>query len=115
MSGEVKDFLAALGALGDGERLLTYEINAAAVVTLDGRSVSGRVTHMSPGTAVFVGPLSAPAGAGLDLKVDGIDRPLRARFVEVGGGGVHLQLPLAHEHLTYLARALAQFGQKIAG
>ncbi|MBV9826083.1 MAG: methyl-accepting chemotaxis protein, partial [Alphaproteobacteria bacterium] len=114
LSGEVKDFLAALKALGDGERLLTYEINAPAVVTVDGRTISGHVTHMSPGTAVFVGPLNAHAGAGLDLKVDGIDRTLRARFVEASGSGAHLQLSLAHEHMTYLARTLVQYGRKIA-
>ena len=79
---------------------------------LDGKTISGRVTRMSPGTALFVGPLTAAAGASLELRVDGFDRPMRARFVDAGRGGVHLQLPLGHEHLTYAAHTLARLGLK---
>jgi hypothetical protein len=114
LSDEVKDFLAALGELGDGKQLLTYEMNAQATVVLDGRTISGRVTRMSPGTALFVGPLTAAAGTPLELRVDGFDRPLRARFVDASGGGVHLQLPLGHDHLIYAAHALERLGLKIA-
>jgi len=114
LSAEVKDFLSALEALGEGQSLLTFELNAPATVTLDGRAIAGHVSHMSPGTALFVGPLSVPAGTAMELKVEGIDRVLRVRFVEPSGGGAHLQLPLAHEHLTYMAQALARYGQKAA-
>jgi methyl-accepting chemotaxis protein len=114
LSDEVKDFLSALHDLGEGERLLSYEMNAAATATLNGRIVSGHVTRMSPGTAVFAGPLIAAAGTSVELKVDGFDRPLRARFVEAGAGGVHLQLPLGHEHLAYAAQTLARLGLKAA-
>jgi hypothetical protein len=114
LSGEVKDFLAALGELGDGEQLLTYEMNAQATVMLDGKTISGRVTRMSPGTALFVGPLTAAAGTPLELRVDGFDRPFRARFVDAGHGGIHLQLPLGHDHLTYAAQTLGRLGLKVA-
>ena len=114
LSGEVKDFLAALGELGDGEQLLTYDMNSPATVILDGKTISGRVTRMSPGTALFSGSLTATAGTSLELRIEGFDRPLRARFVEAGNGGVHLQLPLGHEHLTYAAHTLARLGLKAA-
>jgi methyl-accepting chemotaxis protein len=114
LSDEVKDFLSALGELGDGEQLLSYAMNAQATVILDGRTISGRVTRMSPGTALFIGPLTAPAGTAMELRVDGFDRPFRARFVEASGGGVHLQLPLGHDHLIYAAHALARLGLKAA-
>jgi methyl-accepting chemotaxis protein len=114
LSGEVKDFLAALGELGDGEKLLTYEMNAPATVMLDGRTIAGRVTRMSPGTALFVGPLNAQAGASLELKIDGFDRPMRVRFVDTTQGGAHLQLPLGHDHLAYAANTLARLGLKAA-
>jgi len=114
LSDEVKDFLAALGELGDGEQLLTYEMNTPATVILDGRSISGRVTRMSPGTALFAGPLSASAGAALELRIEGFDRPMRVRFVETSSGGVHLQLPLGHDHLAYAANTLARLGLKVA-
>jgi hypothetical protein len=114
LSTEVKDFLSALEALGEGAQLATYELNAPATVTLEGRVIAGHVSHMSPGTAVLVGSLSAPSGTSLELKVEGIDRVLHARFVEVGAAGAHLQLPLAHEHLTYMTQTLALYGHKAA-
>jgi methyl-accepting chemotaxis protein len=114
LSDEVKDFLAALSELGDGEKLLTYDLNAQATVILDGRSITGRVTRMSPGTALFVGPLVAAAGTALELRVEGFDRPMRVRFVEASGVGVHLQLPLGHDHLTYAAHVLTRLGLKVA-
>jgi methyl-accepting chemotaxis protein len=114
LSDEVKDFLAALDDLGDGERLVSYEMNAAATAILDGRSVTGRVIRMSPGTALFVGALAAQAGTVVELRIDGFNRPLRARFVGAGAGGVDLQLPLGHEHLAYAAQTLARLGLKAA-
>jgi methyl-accepting chemotaxis protein len=114
LSAEVQDFLAALGAQHESNQLETYQLNAPATVTFDGRTITGHISHMSPGTAVFVGPLTAAAGTALDLKVEGIDRLLRARFVELGDGCVHLQLPLAHEHLTYMTQTLALYGHKAA-
>jgi ABC-type transporter Mla subunit MlaD len=114
LSDEVKDFLAALGELGDGEQLIAYEMNSPATVILDGRTIQGRVVRMSPGTALFVGPLTASAGASLELRVDGFDQPMRARFVDATANGVHLQLPLSHDHLVQTAHTLARIGQKAA-
>jgi methyl-accepting chemotaxis protein len=114
LSEEVKDFLAALEELGDAEQLLSYEMNAPATVILDGRTITGRVIKMSPGTALFAGPLSAAAGAPMELRIEGFDRPMHVRFVETGGGGVHLQLPLDHEHLNNAAQTLARLVLKVA-
>ena len=110
LSEEVKDFLGALRDLGGGERLLAYEMNTAATVILDGRTITGRVIRMSPGTALFDGALVAPTGTGLELRIEGFDRPLRVRYVDATAGGVNLQLPLGHEHLTYVAQTLARLG-----
>jgi len=114
LSGEVKDFLTALGELGDGEKLLTYEMNASATVVQDGRSITGRITRMSPGTALFVGPLTASAGTPLELRIDGFDHPIRVRFVDTANGGAHLQLPLSHDQLAHTAQTLARLGLKAA-
>jgi methyl-accepting chemotaxis protein len=114
LSGEVKDFLTALSELGGSERLLAYEMNASATVIRDGHSIAGRITRMSPGTALFIGPLTAPAGTALELRVEGFDRPMRVRFVETADGGVHLQLPLAHDQLAYTTQTLARLGLKAA-
>ncbi|HUN97749.1 MAG TPA: methyl-accepting chemotaxis protein, partial [Bradyrhizobium sp.] len=62
LSAEEKDFLSALQALSEGQRLLTYELNAPATATIEGQATVGHVSCMSPGIATFVGSLSAPAG-----------------------------------------------------
>ena len=114
LSDEVKDFLAALNELGGGEQLLSYELDLPATATLDGRAIAGRVARMSPGSALFAGPLTAPAGTAIDLQIDGFDRTVRARFVGPAAGGVDLQLPLGHEHMAYAAQTLARLGLKAA-
>jgi methyl-accepting chemotaxis protein len=114
LSDEVKDFLVALKDLGGEERMVAYDANLKATVLLDGRTIAGVVSRMSPGTAVFQGSLSAPVGTGVDLKVEGFDRALRARFVGSSPAGVELQLPLGHEHLAYAAQTLARLGLKAA-
>jgi len=114
LSTEVKDFLDALQDLGGGAGLRSLELNAPASVTADGRSIQGRVLKLSPGFALFAGALTVAPGTPLELRIDGIDRPLPARFVETGDGGVYLQLPLNHEHLTYMGQALTRLGRAAA-
>jgi methyl-accepting chemotaxis protein len=110
LSEEVKDFLGALQALGEGQQVQTYEINAAATAIVDGRSIAGRVLTLSPGCAVFAGPLTVAPGTAFELRIDGIDRPLTVRFVEATERGSFLQPPLNHAHMTYMAQMLARFG-----
>ncbi len=110
LSAEVKDFLAALQDLGGGRELRSLDLNAPATVTVDGRRTQGRVIKLSPGFALFAGALAAAPGTQLELRIEGIDRPLAARFVEASDGGVYLQLPLNHEHLTYMGQAMTRLG-----
>ncbi len=114
LSGEVKDFLTALSELAEGQQLLAYDMNTPATVTQDGRSIAGRVIRMSPGTALFVGPLTALAGAPLELRVDGFDRPMHVRFVDIVDGHIRLQLPFGHDQLAHTAQILARLGLKAA-
>ena len=100
------DFLSAFKELGDGDQLRSYALAAPATATLDGRTIPGRISKASSGSVLFMGPLTASPGAVVELRIDGIDRALRARFVEAAEGGVYLQLPLNHEHLLYMSEAL---------
>lgn len=110
LQSEVKDFLAAMQVLGEGQQLLlSCAIDAPATANVAGRAVPGRVSKLSPSLAVFVGPLTVTQGTALELRIEGIERPLRARFVETGPDGAQLQLPLNHEHLTYMAQVLGHF------
>jgi methyl-accepting chemotaxis protein len=106
---EVKDFLGALASLVDGDGVRTYTVDRAATALADGRSFAGRAVKMSPGMVVFAGTLMVAPGAVLELQVEGIERVLRARFVETSSEGAKLQLPLNHEHLNYMAQVLSQF------
>jgi methyl-accepting chemotaxis protein len=114
LSTEVKDFLDALRNLGGGQGLRSLDLNASATVTISGRAIQGRVRKLSPGFALFAGPLTTTPGTLLELRIDGIDRPLPARFVEASDGGVYLQLPLNHEHLTFMGQALTRLGMVAA-
>jgi hypothetical protein len=115
LSGEVKEFLGALQGLVDAQQSLSATaINAPAMAIVEGRNIPGRVSKMSPGVAYFSGALNVTPGTLLELKVEGIDRQLRARFVETGADGAVLQLPLNHEHLNYMMQALSHFSTAAA-
>jgi methyl-accepting chemotaxis protein len=115
LSREVKDFLGALQSLVDGQQSLSaIIINASATAVVEGRNIAGRVTKMSPGIAYFSGDVMVAPGTSLELKIAGIDRALRVRFVESGAEGALLQLPLNHEHLDYMTQALRGFSPAVA-
>jgi methyl-accepting chemotaxis protein len=115
LSGEVKEFLGALQILVDGQQSLSMTaINAPATAAIEGRNIPGRVSKMSPGLAYFSGALAVTPGTLLELTIEGIDRALRVRFVETGAEGAVLQLPLNHEHLSYMAQMLSRFGTAAA-
>ena len=86
----------------------SYEVNLAAVATIDGRKIAGRVRKLSPGAALFIGALTGEAGKSLELRIEGVDRDLRARIVEAAEGGMQLQLPLNHDSLNYVTKALTR-------
>jgi methyl-accepting chemotaxis protein len=112
LSAEVKDFLGALQNLGEGQDLTTFTVDLAATVSEAGRSTSGRVIRLSPGFAAFSGALNATPGSLLELKITGIERVLRARFIAAANGVAELQLPLNHEQLSFMSRELARLGAK---
>ena len=108
LSSEVKDFLEALQRLSDGQRLRSVTLDMPATVMVGGRGISGRLIKLSTGFAVFAGPLAVAPGTPCELQIQGIARPLSARYVEAGDGGAYLQLPLNHSHMTYVGQLLAQ-------
>ena len=113
MSEEVKSFLGAMSSMNEDQQFTAYKVDLAAEASLDRNgspvAVSGRVKKLSPGMAVFTGTIpSAATGTLLELKVEGIDKLLRARFVgPADDGGYHLQLALNHNQLAYMRGVLA--------
>lgn len=110
LTSEVTDFLQSMRDLGSVAQLQSMTLDVRAVATLDGCAIQGRVSTLAPGYAVFAGALTATAGQSLSLQIDGVDRLLRARFVEADGDGARLQLSLNHESLAYMATVMARLG-----
>jgi len=109
LGNEVKDFLDALQGMGQSDELRTYDVDLPASVTVAGQTIAARVTKVSPGFALFVRTIPVAQGATVELKIDGIPRALRARFIETTDQGSYLQLPLTHEHMTFMVQELARF------
>ena len=108
LSIEVKDFLAALQSLSEDQTLAALKVDRAATVRHGSTEVAGQVSKLSIGSAVFSGRISVSPGTKVELKVDGIDRLLQARYVEPTAGGYFLQLALNHECLAYMGQALTR-------
>jgi methyl-accepting chemotaxis protein len=108
LSSEVQDFLSALSDLGQSRQLQTLNVNLAATANVGGQSVAGRITKVSPGLALFDGPLQATAGSLIELRIDTLDRPLRGRFVERVAEGCQIQLLLNHGHLSYMETVMTR-------
>ena len=108
LSTEVQDFLASLRDLGESRQLRTLEVDLSATAIVDGKSVAGRVRKVSPGLALFDGPLQVAMGTLVELRVEKLDRPLRGRFVERIADGCQIQLLLNHEHLSFMEGAMSR-------
>ena len=108
LSVEVQDFLGALQELGDAHQLRTLDVDLPAVATIAGISVAGNVRRLSPGMALFAGPLPAmPAGTAMELRIDMLDRKLQGRFVDQVAEDTRIQLLLNREHLEFMEQAIA--------
>jgi methyl-accepting chemotaxis protein len=114
LSGEVTDFLAALQSLSGGQTLQCLDVDLPATVTFEQNVIAGRVRKLSPGFALFVGRLSVPSGTLLEIRIQGVDRKLAARFVEFRDGGSYVQLPLNRENLAYMEQVVAGLGMAAA-
>jgi methyl-accepting chemotaxis protein len=106
MSDEVRNFLAAMKTFTETEEFLIHEVDLAAEARTAG-AVPGRVREISIAFVLFSGPLTGDPGMPVDLRVDGFERPLQGRLVGPTQGGVHVQLPLTHEHIAFMRKSLA--------
>jgi methyl-accepting chemotaxis protein len=108
LSSEVQDFLAALRDLGDDRRLSALDVNLPAMAVAGGKSFTGRVLKVSPGMALFDGPLEVAAGTLLQLRIESLEQPLQGRFVDRVAAGCEIQLLLNHKHLSFMEVAMAR-------
>jgi methyl-accepting chemotaxis protein len=90
LSTEVEEFLSSLRDLSESQQLRALDVNLVASATVGGQTTPGRVTKMSPGMALFDGPLQVAPGTPLELQIDGLDRSLHGRFVDRIAGGCQI-------------------------
>jgi methyl-accepting chemotaxis protein len=108
MGEEIKSFLAAMKSFAESQDFLIHDLDLEAEALTASGAVRGRIQQISIGFALFVGPLSAEPGTRVDLRVEGFERSLQTRLVgPAKGGGVHVQLPLTHEHMAWMRMRLA--------
>jgi methyl-accepting chemotaxis protein len=108
LSSEVQEFLGALRELGESRQLRKLDVDLKATAIAGGQSFAGRVLKISPGMALFDGPLQVVSGTQLELHIDGLERPLRGRFVDRIAAGCQIQLLLNHEHLSFMEAAITR-------
>ena len=61
---------------------------------------------------VFAGPLpQLGAGTLVELQIEGLDWPLRGRFVEKVATGSQIQLVLNHDHVDFMERVMARLSE----
>jgi methyl-accepting chemotaxis protein len=110
LSTEVEEFLSSLRDLSESQQLRALDVNLVASAITGGLTTSGRVTRMSPGMALFDGPLQVASGTLIELQIDGLDRALHGRFVDRIAGGCQIQLLLNHEHLSFMEATMIRLG-----
>jgi methyl-accepting chemotaxis protein len=108
LSSEVQDFLSSLSDLGESRQMRVLDVNLSASAVVGGQTFAGRVMKVSPGMALFDGPLQATAGTLVELRIETLDRPLRGRFIDRVAGGCQIQLLLNHEHLSFMEAAMTR-------
>jgi hypothetical protein len=108
LSTEVADFLESLRELGERRQFRVLDVNLSASATASGRVFEGRVVKVSPGMALFEGPLQVSEGGLVELRIDTINQPLRGRFIERVAAGCQIQLLLNHQHLSYMESTMAR-------
>jgi methyl-accepting chemotaxis protein len=107
MSDEVRNFLTAMKTFAETEEFLIHDVELAAEARAAAGTVPGRVTQISIAFILFSGPLAGAPGSLVELRVDGFDQPLQGRLVGPSERGVHVQLPLTHEHMAFMRKGLA--------
>ena len=113
MGEEVKSFLAAMKTFAESQELLIHDVHLPAEAVTAAGPVRGHVRQISVGFALFSDQLPAASGSHVDLRIEGFDRPLQTRLVgPAEDGGVHVQLPLTHEHIAYMRKTLAALGKQ---
>jgi methyl-accepting chemotaxis protein len=114
LSGDVKDFLAAIRNAGTGHQFERLEINAPARIDAGGQVLQTRARQISLGGAWVDVRVDQSPGSPVELAIDGIARPVQARVAGFTDKGTRLQFPMDASHLAFMSETLARLGRAAA-
>jgi methyl-accepting chemotaxis protein len=114
LSSEVTDFLNAVKGVGTRHQFERLETDIRAQVMVDATKLTCRARQISIGGTWLDTRIDQPAGTVVELNLDGISRPVRARIAGFSDKGTRLQFPMDSGHLSFMADALGSLGYKAA-
>ena len=93
-------------ALGNRRRYERFEVNVVAEASFAGRKEPARVRNLSVGGAMMDLAINLAAGAGVALRVAGVERELKSEVVRVTEDGTQLRFTIDNEAAEELRRFL---------
>ena len=114
LSVEVGDFLDAVKGAGGRHQFERLDADLSVRVTVAGKTRDSRVRQLSIGGAWIDARLDQPAGSLIEVAIDGIPRPIRARIAGCSDKGTRLQFPMDSSHLAFMAETIARLSTKAA-
>ena len=75
---------------------------------VDGHAKATRAKQISIGGAWLDIRIDQPSGSIVEVTIEGISRPIRARIAGIADKGTRLQFPMDSAHLTFMADAIGR-------
>ena len=114
MSVEVKDFLSAIKGSGTKHQFERLDTDVQASVSVAGRSQTVHARQVSIAGAWLDVRIDQPLGSSVDVTLQGVSRPIKARIAGHSDKGTRLQFPMDAEHLSFLTDSISRLGRKTA-
>jgi methyl-accepting chemotaxis protein len=114
LSTEVRDFLVAVKSVGTRHEFQRLDTDLRAQVTAGGTTQATHVRQLSIGGAWLDVRVDQPPGSLVEIAIDGMAQPIKARIAGLADKGTRLQFPMDEAHLTLMADALTRLGRPAA-
>ena len=114
MSVEVKDFLSAIKGSGTKHQFERLDTDVQASVSIEGRSQTAHARQVSIAGAWLDVRIDQPLGSSVDVTLQGVSRPIKARIAGHSDKGTRLQFPMDAEHLSFMTDSISRLGRKAA-
>ncbi|CAK0773716.1 methyl-accepting chemotaxis protein [Azospirillaceae bacterium] len=114
LSVEVKDFLNAVKTTGSKHKFERLDADVPASILVGGRTQSARARQMSIAGAWLDVRISQPLGSLVEISLQGVSRPIKARIAGLSDKGTRLQFPMDSAHLDFMSDAISRLCYKMS-